>query len=435
MTSNRTTSSSLDTERDKLLSSSHLGRNSYGGATSDSNIFVAVPNTDMIGMDDTISHQNELSTTVNHPMSDDMHLKTYTAGEDGSRLAEMARELGLKQKRKPRQQIRARVSTPLSSLTGFYYERLLDRSFADVRMRSVFTSHSEKMIDEEGKKLMGRLPSWREDDIEVLMEEAAIDMDSHAHGLGGDMVSAVLGIIKGMVGPAILYLPHGFANAGLMASIPILVIAAVLFLCSSACLLESWKLESLKDRNDSVVLLGERGKRKRIILSYPELAYRAFGSIGETIVKVGIALMQSGVCLTYLIFVSQNLQMCTLILSGYNLPASHFISIMLFFQIPLSWIRDIRKLAMTNLVANVLILYGLITCLCFAFATATRSTDGRSSLEEIRYKFDSLSDFNSGWFLFIGTSVSTFSLLLHFFDSFYIFIYSLLDYHTIGPPL
>ena len=39
-------------------------------------------------------------------------------------------------------------------------------------------------------------------------------IEPHASGIGGDLTSAVLGIIKGMVGPAILYLPHGFAKAG-----------------------------------------------------------------------------------------------------------------------------------------------------------------------------------------------------------------------------
>ena len=31
-------------------------------------------------------------------------------------------------------------------------------------------------------------------------------IDPHAQGLGGDLKSVVLGIVKGMVGPAILYL-------------------------------------------------------------------------------------------------------------------------------------------------------------------------------------------------------------------------------------
>jgi proton-coupled amino acid transporter len=326
-----------------------------------------------------------------------MHMQTYTAGEDGSRLANMAKEFGLQQQRQPRNQVRARVKTPLSALTGFYYERMLDPGFADVRMRAVFSAHSaERAIDDEGNILMGRLPSWKEDER---------DQDPHAHGLGGDMTSAVLGIIKGMVGPAILYLPHGFANAGFVASIPIMIVATVLFLSSSACLLDSWKHESLKETR-SLALLGGGRKRKRTILSYPELAYRALGSTGEAAVKIGIALMQSGVCLTYVIFVSQNLQACTAVTFGRHLPAYYFTAIMVLFQIPLSWIRDIRKLTLTNLIANILILYGLIACLVFAFTDATSSKEGRSPLSEIGYKFTSLDAFNSGWFLFIGTCVS-----------------------------
>jgi proton-coupled amino acid transporter len=185
-----------------------------------------------------------------------------------------------------------------------------------------------------------------------------------------------------------------------------MIVATVLFLSSSACLLDSWKHESLKETY-SLELLGDGVKRKRTILSYPELAYRALGSTGEAAVKIGIALMQSGVCLTYVIFVSQNLQTCTEVTFGLYLPAYYFTAIMVLFQIPLSWIRDIRKLTLTNLIANILILYGLIACLVFAFTDAISSKEGRSPLAEIGYKFTTLDAFNSGWFLFIGTSVST----------------------------
>ena len=93
---------------------------------------------------------------------------------------------------------------------------------------------------------------------------------------------------------------------------------------------------------------------------------------------------------------------------GYDLPATYFISIMLLFQIPLSWIRDIRKLTLTNLLANILLLYGLITCLKLAFNNAVSSDVGRSALDEIGYKFSKLEPFNQGWFLFIGMSVLLF---------------------------
>jgi proton-coupled amino acid transporter len=312
----------------------------------------------------------------------------------------MAKEFGLARQRQPRNQVRERVPIPLSTLTGFVYERMLDPSFADVRMRSVYSAHSFRGDDQEGERLMGRLPSWREDEGE---------QDPHAHGLGGDMVSAVLGIIKGMVGPAILYLPHGFANAGYAFAIPILIFSTVLFLCSSACLLDSWKLERSKGGDQSLLETGS--KRKRLILSYPELAYRALGPTGETAVKLGIALMQSGVCLTYLIFVPQNLQSCAFILFGLDIPASYFMIVMLIFQIPLSWIRDIRKLTITNLIANILILFGLITCLGFAFSSAVQSDASRGPLAEIRYKFLHLDPYNSGWYLFIGTSVSYSTIL------------------------
>jgi solute carrier family 36 (proton-coupled amino acid transporter) len=347
-----------------------------------------------------------------------LHMQTYTAGEDGSRLAEMAREFGLQRQRRPRNQIRERISVPLSSLvSGFLYQRVLDPSFANVRIRSVYMSHYDD--DDRGaaaggadgdEELMGlfRPPSWhcegervRDDDGDS--HGSADANDSHAAGLGGDLPSAVLGIIKGMVGPAILYLPHGFANAGWAVAVPILIFATVLFLGSSASLLDAWKLETARVTEARHLV---HKKLQRTMLSYPELAYRAFGGTGEAVVKIGIALMQSGVCLTYLIFVPLNLKTITKNLTGHDVDASYFVTVMLAFQIPLSWIRDIRKLTITNLLANILILYGLITCLGFAFSNAIISEEGRGPLAEILYKFSNLGSFNSGWFLFIGTSVS-----------------------------
>lgn len=330
-----------------------------------------------------------------------MQMQTYTAGEDSSRLAEMAKEFGLARQRQARMNVRERVPVPLAALNTVY-QRMLDPGFEDIRMRSIYTSHGEiGHQDDEGELLMGRLPSWKEDDD-------GEDQDPHAHGLGGDLVSAVLGIIKGMVGPAILYLPHGFANAGWVCAIPILIFSTILFLASSTCLLDSWKLESTRLTGKFNPLEDGGRSKKRIILSYPELAYRALGSTGEAMVKIGIAAMQSGVCLTYLIFVPQNLQASTLILSGVNVPASYFMIVMLLFQIPMSWIRDIRKLTVTNLLANMLILYGLCTCLGFALLNAIKSDEGRGPVREIFYKVAHLDAFNGGWFLFIGTSVLLF---------------------------
>lgn len=336
------------------------------------------------------------SATATRPSK--LHMQTYTAGEDNNRLAQMAKEFGLQQHRQPRRQVREVVNTPLSSLTQFFHTRVVDPGFAHVRLRQVYTSHYHPDDDEEGKELMGRPPRWHED--------TAGEDEAHPPPKGGDLTSAVLGIIKGMVGPAILYLPHGFAKAGWLFAIPCLILSTFLFLSSSACLLDAWKLESAKSNHVDNLL---QKTAKRTVLSYPELAHRALGPTGEAFVKIGIAFMQSGVCLTYLIFVPQNLKTVTYILFGYDIDASYFVIVMLIVEIPMSWIRDIRKLTITNLLANALILYGLVACLAIALSTAVESNEGLGPIAELAFRFSKLDAFSSeGWFLFIGTSVLLF---------------------------
>eukprot|EP00985_Skeletonema_marinoi_P004788 scaffold2079_cov142-Skeletonema_marinoi.AAC.7 len=235
-----------------------------------------------------------------------------------------------------------------------------------------------------------------------------VNEDPHAAGLGGTLSSATLGIIKGMVGPAILYLPHGFAGAGYLVAIPMLLLSTSLFLWSSGCLLECWKMEMMSRQQQQQ----HHHHQRQIALSYPELAYRAWGIKGQRLVQVGITLMQSGVCLTYLIFVPQNLRTSALLLLNVDISTTVWLLLMVIVQIPLSWIRDIRRLTVTNLLANVLILFGLLSCLGLAMRQMGESSAGDEStsfLEEIMYRAKSLPAFNpDGWFLFLGTSVLLF---------------------------
>ncbi len=163
--------------------------------------------------------------------------------------------------------------------------------------------------------------------------------DPHAHGLGGDLKSAVLGIVKGMVGPAILYLPHGFAQAGWAVAVPMLFASTALYLASSTSLLECWEIETRNNkrlmqvegsggnniemselrkdaRNSPPVsgnsvtegfgdeflegsFLANTGEASAQVThasasvmttpSYPGLARKAFGKRGQTIVEIGIA--------------------------------------------------------------------------------------------------------------------------------------------------
>ena len=358
---------------------------------------------------------------------------TYTAGEDSGRLASLAKEFGLsrKQARPPRPQIRSRYvpdytldKLNLSKLTRQLYGRMksFDHEFEDMRLSAFMgTPHEEGDEDAyadagEGELLLRdtssegllltRLPSLDEDEeSEIMIDEASTQPDPHAAGLGGSLSSATLGIVKGMVGPAILYLPHGFASAGYLVAIPMLILSTSLFLWSSGCLLDCWKMENSKQRQH---------QQQPFALSYPELAYRAWGIKGQRLVQIGISLMQSGVCLTYLIFVPQNLRTSALLLTGIDISTTVLLLLMVMVQIPLSWIRDIRRLTVTNLLANVLILFGLISCLGLAIRQMGGEPSGESSeeesfMEKALYRAKSLPAFNpDGWFLFLGTSVLLF---------------------------
>ena len=99
----------------------------------------------------------------------------------------------------------------------------LDKSFLELRYRSVYSAHlhelseSSESDEEEAALLLGRLPSLGEEEVIIdeekqqrrkIKKQMSIEkeppVDPHAAGLGGSLSSATLGIIKGMVGPAIL---------------------------------------------------------------------------------------------------------------------------------------------------------------------------------------------------------------------------------------
>lgn len=334
-----------------------------------------------------------------------LHLKTYTAGEDRSRLAAVARELGLQQARDPRPQVRKR--TPFL-LRNDWATIVWNTATEDARIRSVYT-WNERVEDDDSFFIS---KEWNDEEELVATAEPA-ELEAHGGG-GGTLSAAVLGIIKAMVGPAILYLPHGFAKAGYLVAIPLLILCTSMYLYSASCLLDAWKLQKELTTdpglpNDESTLLRKRRKR-HLPLSYPELAYRALGMRGETLVKFGIGFMQSGVCLSYFIFAPQNLHTSVQTLTGINISPSVWLILVVLIQVPLSWLRDIRKLTPTNLIANTLILYGLTICLLFAFYEATTPAESKgipshSRWSELRSHFDNLAPYTDAWYLFIGTSV------------------------------
>ena len=372
---------------------------------------------------------------------------TYVAGEDHGRLAEAAERFGLNQSRLPSH---AAASSSSSSWWMAFYN---DQTLTAARMHSVGYVGNDERVDEYGdlrhmvtlrKRRSGKVtvspavsttaltdlfrqpssepskglpPGGGEE--EDVVEEEVIEMVE-----GGSLTSAAFGIVKGIVGPAILYLPRGFYVSGYAVAIPAMMFATGMFTLNAYRLLECWKVES--DRNHQVehrlrevqALLqgggGQAGKQlygaaqvqqdrffTPKLLTYPELAKRALGPY-SLVVEVGIALFQFGVCLTYLIFVPDNLAAALSAWTGSQWSKTWLLWIMIAMEIPLSWIRDIRKLSVTNVIASLLIAMGLLAVLVMALWQGIQRDDN----DELVFiqNLQQLRPWTESWLLFVGTS-------------------------------
>jgi hypothetical protein len=312
---------------------------------------------------------------------------------------------------------------------------------------------------------------------------------------GGTITAAIFGIIKAMVGPAILYLPHSFADAGYFFALAFLLVCLCMYLYSSNRLLQTWHYvkssqELLLFHNDKkhhtksedqvemvslvtpsssssnsttpkftsiettttktassissenlnvngIHWLSDDDKDKdkdnsstpkippsqhhsssrsrtttTTTISYPLLAKIAYDDLGETCVRAGITCMQLGICLTYFIFVPHNLTASLWTLFQTRVPMWWLLAAMVLVEIPLSSVRDIRRLVHTNVLANVLIAFGLLSCLYLALSSSESQSETESDREqeETNHQLaeeseEGLSPWNDKWYLFIGTSV------------------------------
>eukprot|EP00397_Hematodinium_sp_SG-2012_P025581 GEMP01026738.1.p1 GENE.GEMP01026738.1~~GEMP01026738.1.p1 ORF type:complete len:522 (+),score=62.98 GEMP01026738.1:144-1709(+) len=155
-------------------------------------------------------------------------------------------------------------------------------------------------------------------------------------------------LLKANVGPGALFLPQAFQNGGYAVSVIGILLLAVL---ASVC-----TLRLLAVRNDF------GGK-----LTYGEVLETAFSSrIGKFAVDVSIGLLQFGICTTYFIFIGNLLQDVLCPGSGEDLQTYViFIALQLLIIVPLCWVRQVARLAVTNILADVLIIGCLVAIISY----------------------------------------------------------------------
>jgi proton-coupled amino acid transporter len=190
---------------------------------------------------------------------------------------------------------------------------------------------------------------------------------------------ATLLLLKSFVGTGVLFLPKAYLNGGMVFSNLVLLFVACL---SYYCF---------------VLLVNTRMK---VDGSFGDIGGILYGKWMRTAILGSIVLSQIGFVAAYIVFTSENLQAFILAVSDCRtyIDIKWMILMQMAVFLPFSLLRDISKLAITALIADGLILVGLLYLYYYDILTIVRN-HGVADIVNFN---------NNNWQLFIGTAIFTF---------------------------
>jgi len=194
------------------------------------------------------------------------------------------------------------------------------------------------------------------------------------------VVKIMANIFISFIGSGVLGLPYAFKEAGILEGI--LVISFVAIVSVKAMLLVIDCKYALTQKPDAEKLkkkhTGNREEMEDLIgglsndveykeikpmaepgadLSYGDVGFHAFGNFGRVLVEWAIILSQTGFCCAYLLFITSNL-------SAYipSVPKSYWLLGLLPLEFGLCLFRNLKKLAVTSLFAQIsnLMAFGVV---------------------------------------------------------------------------
>lgn len=189
---------------------------------------------------------------------------------------------------------------------------------------------------------------------------------------------AVILLVKSFVGTGVLFLPKAYLNGGMMFSnIVLLVVSLLSYYC--------------------FILLVDT--RLKIEGSFGDIGGILYGKWMRALILSSVALSQIGFVSAYIVFTAESLQAFVLAVSKCRtwIDIKFMVLMQLVIFLPLSLIRDISKLGLTAIIAEVFIAFGLVLISYFDIRTM------------VDYGVADIVNFNpQDWTLFIGTAIFTF---------------------------
>ncbi|KAI8336823.1 transmembrane amino acid transporter protein-domain-containing protein [Chlamydoabsidia padenii] len=157
---------------------------------------------------------------------------------------------------------------------------------------------------------------------------------------------ALFMLLKAFVGTGVVFLPGGFVSGGLIFSIGLMIFIALICLIAFQLLIQAQR-----------IIGGD----------YGQVAYQLYGNWLRYLILFFLCLSQMGFVASYLIFISENLGLVVDQLSHCHraFPSNIFIWLVLLIIIPIALVRKIAKLSWNAIIADVFILFGLISVIYF----------------------------------------------------------------------
>ncbi|ODV85066.1 hypothetical protein CANARDRAFT_199552 [[Candida] arabinofermentans NRRL YB-2248] len=184
-------------------------------------------------------------------------------------------------------------------------------------------------------------------------------------------------LMKSFVGTGVLFLPRAFYNGGLLFCILTLLFFGILSYWCYYILVQS--------------------KIATGVSSFGDIGSTLYGKQMKILILFSIVLSQIGFVAAYTIFTAENLKAFIKNFFGLELSVGFFVVVECFVFMPMSLFRNITKLSLAALMANIFILGGLITIVYF------------SSLDLIANGPADVAAFNhDSWSLFIGVAIFAF---------------------------
>ncbi|GAA6021997.1 hypothetical protein JCM10207_002401 [Rhodosporidiobolus poonsookiae] len=207
--------------------------------------------------------------------------------------------------------------------------------------------HGRRKLPGEGERGPGgateRTPLVRSRSTARDIRGASKKRTSMAKGEQGDatVTQAVMMLLKSFVGTGVLFLGKAFYNGGILFSVVVLCLIAMISLYSFLLLVQT-----------RLVVHG----------SFGDIGGILYGKYMRWAILGSIVLSQIGFVAAYTIFVAENLQAFFLAVSKCHtwISIPYLILAQLVILLPLAMVRNIQKLSATALIADAFILFGLI---------------------------------------------------------------------------